>query len=220
MRAFAITIVAASVTACAPSGSRAHLDKTSRSIVGGTTDNGHPAVVLITAQDFTCSGTVIAPNVVLTAAHCTVTDENCTQPNCTSLSPNGISVGGGVQGNDWSANVTEVHTDPNYDGAGFTGGDTGILILDQDAPVTPMAWLRADPSSAAYYANNAAFESVGYGLANAPTGPDTSGTKRHVSLTVTSQTAADFNYGSAQKNSCSGDSGGPAIAQAEEGDLV
>lgn len=138
----------------------------------------------------------------------------------TELSPAGIQVGGGVTGSDWSVGVSAVHADPAYDGAGFTGGDTAIFILSSDAPVTPLRWLRAGSAAAALVADGAAFESVGFGLANAPSGPDTSGTKRHVALTITSSTAADFRYGSAQKNSCSGDSGGPAIADFEGEPIV
>src|SRR5678809_1164168 len=46
-------------------------------IVGGTTDSGDPAVVLVIIGDpnggyiYMCTGEVISPHVVLTAGHCT-----------------------------------------------------------------------------------------------------------------------------------------------------
>src|SRR5882724_1791629 len=110
---------------CAPDAAHP-LTHRSTPIIGGTTDNAHPAVVLIneTSTGFTCSGTLIAPNVVLTAAHCTVTNESCTQPNCTALGAGGYQILGGtdpLNNADFQVGVSEVHPGPTYDGANFTG---------------------------------------------------------------------------------------------------
>lgn len=192
-------------------------------IVGGQIDDGHDAVVLIQAGQFMCTGTVIAPDVVLTAAHCVVTNESCVQPNCTLVSAAQFTVMGGREPfdqADFSLGVREVFAAPDYDGANFTGGDMGILLLEEEAPVTPIPVLYDSAASDAMYANGTAFLAVGYGLANAPTGADTSGTKRVVAMTITDQNHMEFFYGDSQKNTCSGDSGGPALVELEEGGEV
>ncbi|HVO31510.1 MAG TPA: trypsin-like serine protease [bacterium] len=210
-------VLLATATACgpaefAPGGAdnpppRSH---TSSPIIGGTTDNSDPAVVLVAYTNFICTGTVIAPRVVLTAGHCTVVDDTCVPPNCSALSPGGYQIAGGATpfttGADWLGTVAEVHPNPGYDGNQLKH-DNGILILTADAPVTPLGW----EDTATPYNPGQQFKAVGYGLANAPTGPDTSGTKRTVTMSISQVIADSFSYGGATQNTCSGDSGGPAI---------
>jgi trypsin len=90
--------------------------------------------------EFACSGTVVAPNVVLTAGHCTV-DET----TGAALAPSGYRV---VTGSlDWTnpserqiSDVSQVITDPLYDRATATS-DAGLLVLSSptNAPAIPLA---------------------------------------------------------------------------------
>jgi hypothetical protein len=78
--------------------------------------------------DFACTGTVVAPNVILTAGHCTV-DET----TGATLDPSGFGIFmGGV---DWSDTtrrqlslVTKVITNPPYNPTTDTS-DAGLLVL-------------------------------------------------------------------------------------------
>lgn len=224
VRLVAVTVLVAVAGCSAQSASRdVPTGRGSSPIVGGQPDDGHEAVVLIETNNSICTGTVIAPNVVLTAAHCVVTNPSCVQPNCTVIAAAQFTVMGGRQpfnNADWSVGVSAVHAAPDYDGANFTGGDMGILILAEEAPVTPIPVLYASANSNAMYANGTSFLAVGYGLANGPNGRDTSGTKRVVAMTITDQNDMEFFYGDSTKNTCSGDSGGPALVTLEEGGEV
>ena len=46
-------------------------------IVGGSIDRGDNAVAFVSFKNGYCTGTLIAPNVILTAGHCSVVDESC-----------------------------------------------------------------------------------------------------------------------------------------------
>lgn len=194
-------------------GATPHLAKGSSPIIGGTTDSGHPAVGLLynSSQGYLCSGTLIAPNVFLTAGHCTQPDSNAAN----------YQVGGGTDpfnGADWVFDVSEVHTNPAYNQNDFGIGDTGILILTngQGNVPQPMAWLDHTDDSA--YQTGTNFTAVGYGITSG-SGQD-SGTKRTVSLQVMDQDSQNFAYGSQSKNTCEGDSGGPAIENINGVDTV
>jgi len=84
-------------------------------IVGGSDDAGDPAVVDLEIAGGQCSGVVVAPRVVVTAAHC-------------------IANGPGTAGD---AIVVEVWVDRYYDGG--VDHDLAALRLDRDAGVTPLA---------------------------------------------------------------------------------
>lgn len=188
-------------------------------IIGGTTDSGDPAVVLIvnqTAGEF-CSGTLIAPTVILTAGHCTVTSEDCNQPACVALAPSTFQVLGGTtpeQNASWTGTVTEVHPHPQLqlDTGNTTTDpqthDMGILILSAAAPVTPVPWQAT--ASADDYKVGATVELIGFGLTDYATMAG-AGTKRSVSTTISNIYPDSFWFDSATANTCAGDSGGPAI---------
>ena len=110
-------------------------------IVGGTDDTGDPAVVSITIGGGQCSGVVVAPQVVVTAAHCIAPGAGT------------VDVGGAT------ANVTSVWVDRYY--TGDVDHDLAALRLDRDANVT------AIPIAAPMLGS---VRLVGFG-ATAPNGP-------------------------------------------------
>src|SRR5215510_4244476 len=87
-------LVAGGVLAgCAVDAERPGEDQTAQDIAIGTNDTSDPqrnAVVLI---GDTCTGTLIAPNVVLTTAHCGWSDPSFATGNWTSIPPVIISFG-------------------------------------------------------------------------------------------------------------------------------
>jgi secreted trypsin-like serine protease len=180
--------------------------KYSSPIVGGTTDNGDPAVVAIinNNQGYLCTGTLIDTDVVLTAGHCT---EDTVASH--------YQVGGGVDpvsAATFVANATTVAHHPSFDPNNIQAGfDTGVLVLDlssvQGTLPAPLAWQSATDDAA--YAAGTTFTAVGYGITSG--GGSDSGTKRKVTLTISQEFSNGFEYGSATANTCNGDSGGPAI---------
>src|SRR5689334_21679564 len=72
-------------------------------IIGGASDTGDPAVVMLrgTFGGF-CTGTLVSPTVVLTAAHCVEGGDT-------------TSVGFGTNGNSRTVAAKETHYNPNWD---------------------------------------------------------------------------------------------------------
>lgn len=141
-----------------------------QAITGGEADgNGHPNVALITFYDgadhfrYRCSATLVAPSVLVTAAHCTDGQAGKTIATFTSdiadAPPSGIPTAPDVaadgtsqtgftqtgtftdaRGRTWYAGTA--HTHPDY--SGFTDlanwNDVGVVVLD-DAPagISPAA---------------------------------------------------------------------------------
>lgn len=218
LRALALLASLAALSGCGPEEvvtGPVPLGHMSSPIVGGTDDSGDPAVVLIVNNNpgFLCTGEIIAPNIVLTAGHCTVAGE--TTPSAT-LSPSTFQVGGGFDplnttgtgGADWVRNVVKVDHHPNLllSASGITH-DVGILVLASDAPVTPLSY-QASRDDAVYQAGTN-FKAVGYGITGAAN--NDAGLKRTVQLQIQVEASDAFQYGSASQNTCSGDSGGPAL---------
>lgn len=203
-------------------------------IIGGSVDTGDPAVALIVFQDpsngesYVCTGTLISPTAILTAGHCSVKNAECNAPGgpstCYAAPAAGYVVLGGTYPIDsswnlksptWSASVTGVHPHPGY-GSDATGAPFHDLAILNIGPIQvhsgsapqPLAWLSAVDNSV--FATGKTFKAVGYGVTNGQSGAGT-GTKRMVTLTIEDHDAATFSYGTSSQNTCSGDSGGPAI---------
>lgn len=177
-------------------------DALGNAIIGGTTDSGHDAVAMLYYDDgpnsYLCSGTLIDKDVYLTAGHCIET---------TNASKYYVLGGTNLNASapDWYRGATLARHHPAYNG-NFTH-DVGIVVLDQEAPVTPYRWLANDEDDV--YDVGTGFTAVGYGASNGNGGG--SGIKRTVDLTITEVYADLFLYGSSSQNTCSGDSGGPAL---------
>ena len=170
-------------------------------IQGGTTDNGDPSVVQLrfrigATSAEQCTATLVAPKVLLTAAHCVPAGAYAFQYNPSAdadpfdfKAPGWVNAVGGI-------------ADPAYNGDPSNGHDVGVILLGAaPAGLTPIA---LGPAPAA----GAQVRAVGFGLSDgvAKTG---TGTKREITISVTSVLPHEFVAGTDLHGTCHGDSGGP-----------
>jgi V8-like Glu-specific endopeptidase len=189
-------------------------------IIGGTTDTADSAVVLVFAQQpgstsgSLCTGEVISPHVVLTAAHC--------------VSP--VEVGQGAQfivftGSDFNnqasgqtLSVKETHPNPTWDSNNLPGGhDVGIVILNNPTTIKPLPYLRNNVMTQNMVGQSVRF--VGYGLDNAAAQTG-AGVKRQTVTTLSDFNTVLLHFADGTHETCNGDSGGPALMQINGGDTI
>lgn len=161
---------------------------TSQPIIGGTTDGGDPSVVLLGGGGVWCTGTLVAPNVVLTAAHCISSNNNFVY-----LGPQYLGDAGGTV-----LTVAQSYQHPDY--ATNKNVDIGIVVLSSSSAVTPSAFATTAPTV------NENVHVVGFGNTANPTEPMF--TKMQVDVPISAVASDSFSTGPAI---CSGDSGGPAF---------
>ncbi len=209
----ALLIPAVALVSCAVYGPTP-VGEHGQAIIGGTMDNGDPAVVMVLAASnqgqAICTGEVVSPHVVLTAAHC-VDPAIAGQGNTYQIFL-GSDYNDQQQANDqsnWVA-VKETHYDTNFNPNQLDSGhDVAVVITDTAIPVTPLAMNRTPLSQ------NDVGDSVrlvGYGIDNGNDQQGNSaGTKRQTKTTLSNydQLLIDFTDGAHE--TCEGDSGGPAF---------
>ncbi|MBL8715823.1 MAG: trypsin-like serine protease, partial [Myxococcales bacterium] len=166
-------------------------------IVGGTPASDE-AVVAIRYVDgeLRCSGTVIAPRVVLTAGHCGIHAGNYY----------GFEVffGPDTRGPGKRLAVVDAVRHPAFDGPSF-GNDLALLFLAAEAPATPKP-LRTGPLTPSDVAADVRI--VGYGRTKADL--DDAGVRRQGFARITEVTSSEAVLGGASQQ-CSYDSGGPTF---------
>jgi len=203
-------------------------------IVGGVaaTVSTYPAVVAVHVNGALCSGVVIAPRMVLTSGICIDPTSNGLPSqqaltNVTSVTVGSVNVNA-AGGTKIAASATAVHPSVAFNpGANPPAShDVGIVVLASAAPgVTP---LRVDVSSAAV--PGLSVIQAGFGINAFDTGgqPDlaTAGREYSVATAVgdcqpligaaANATHLCFDQ-TDRKGACSGDAGGPSLAQLQPG---
>ncbi|MEU4766478.1 serine protease [Actinosynnema sp. NPDC023794] len=176
-------------------------------IIGGVPTADFPECVAIGSADaWCCSGTLVSPNVVVTAGHCV--DGGCAAR---------VFIGKDVEFPE-DGEVIDVETalaHPDYRPPRPTG-DIAVLVLSRPASVTPRPIAAPDQVAAAQfvrlagYGNTDVHSSGGYGRRRMVDVPIASDHPRHGA-----DAATEFVAGAPflDRDSCNGDSGGPAYVQ-------
>jgi hypothetical protein len=189
-----IACACASVVGCATGGPEVTA-RSSSAITHGAADPGDPAVVAIVGAPGTtaCSGTLVAPHIVLTAGHCSVPEV---------VQGGHVVLGSSLAGADATIPIALAVAHPQFDLATLTN-DVAILVLASAASAPPVPLGTSAP------AVDSTVALVGWGLTAEDAG-DT-GEKRQGTSTVTSVASTTFDVASTPSQPCEGDSGGPAL---------
>jgi MYXO-CTERM domain-containing protein len=180
-------------------------------IINGTVDSGDPAVVQIYAYPstkdtlYTCTGIVIAPKAILTAAHCL---DHTGYIFGVFFGPDANAYGGQiVEVEPFLKFAASVHIDPDYNTQAPFMADIGVLLLTDPTDVVPLDFSRAQPTDSLV---NAPVRIIGYGNIVA----NTTNNAKYAADTVVAglDSGADtILVGDATSHNCVGDSGGPVL---------
>jgi hypothetical protein len=184
-------------------------------IVAGTADSQDPAVVGIGSRRLACgarlavhcSGVLIAPRLVLTAAHCV--GEFSAASNLEVLFGSSAGDPAAVLGR-----VAAVQVHPDYHAEGDPA-DLALLILATSSPVPPLA-LNTTALDQSWVGRSVRL--VGFGQ----TGPtaDPPGQKRAGTARISELSDGRLRIVPGPSLSCHGDSGGPLLSAASGSELV
>ena len=195
-----------------------------QSIAGGQDDNVHKFVVAIvmTAQGFgLCSGTLIAPNLVLTAHHC-VAPPTSEQINCKtttfgapySFSSFFVTLADDVQAGGLSGikKAAEVFVPPGSDLV--CGYDIALLRLQDNVPASET--LPINPRVDQEVTDSEIYKAVGYGNVDDTSGAGRRRMREGLTVTCSPGFCGGFyldpvNEWEGETGVCQGDSGGPAL---------
>lgn len=201
MRQLIVFICITSIYACsAPAPS--NISTQTSKVVNGTIDTGHPAVGMLVAGDSgACTATLIAPNKLLTAAHCVLTETSPYQ----YVQPINFYLDG-FYGKAYRASAVEAH--PSYSGGNYS--DVAVVWLSESiTSVQPMPIATTNE----YPKVNDTITLIGYGLTEDPN--EQYGTKRKATTVISDVYSEIFAYdgmNGSEPTICNGDSGGPTTA--------
>ncbi len=175
-------------------------------LIFGDVDQGHPSAVALSRSGHAfCTGTLVSPSVVVTAAHCV--DMLAGDPEVT------IFFGTDIENTGIRIAVKDTVAHPMWTGNLSGGHDVGMLLMDNK-----VSEIEAIPLSHFDITEfvGSEIERVGFGIYDAASRAQ-DGKKRAGVTTITSvPSGADtFIAGDEDLITCSGDSGGPAYLRVE-----
>jgi V8-like Glu-specific endopeptidase len=205
-RFFLLAVAGALVgTACGPSelpdSTSTEVTAKEEAIIGGTLAQGDPATVAMAVRygsgyESVCTGTLIAPKTVLTAAHCIYAYGQS--------APYYVTFGTYASSPTKAVRVISQVRHPSYNRSAY---DFGILRLETPVTdVTPIP-MNETPMNSSHVGRP--IRHVGFGLTQG--GGSDSGTKREVTYNLRQVQAYTIESGAQGKQTCQGDSGGPGF---------
>ena len=171
--------------------------------------------------DTTCSAAVLAPTILVTAAHCVAESDDlpAASPSDIAIYAPGVDV---AVSSPVSARVTRIIYDAKRYADEKEGWDVAFLVVDQPLGTTPISRLATQEEASAITANKSELTFVGYGQVNpAGTGLSQASSPRPISSQArtyywsysTGAGAIDVAINGVA-GPCYGDSGGPWMYQA------
>lgn len=211
--------------ACAAPGGTDAVEETSATddaIVGGTLSAGDPAVFMLKTVTPTsggstiegCTATLVAPNVLVTAAHCIADATASSVAWVNNTSTPSTSAPSAASG--WRR-VKTLAKHPKYPQPyANLGYDCAVLVLESPVDgVTPKAYRKTPLANGV----GRAARIVGYGNTNGSAGTG-SGTKRQLATRVKAVRDGILTIGERGHVSCQGDSGGPAFIEEDGVEVI
>jgi hypothetical protein len=209
----AALVLATLLAACASASSSPDEASSTGALQAGVADPGHPAVGMLwqnsgAAQGVFCTGTLVAPDVVLAAAHCVadITDATFYTGAGAAQSEFSETPPPGMVAHAVAASIA----DPDYvadpDGCPNRTPDVGLFQLA--APITdiaPVPYARQPTATSGMICDG-----VGFGIHAEPT-DETAGQKRTGTEPVRAIAPASIEVGAGTGIADSGDSGGPLL---------
>ena len=188
-----------------------------KAIENGEAASGNSVVVPIQIQTTSttwssCSGALLAPNVVATAGHCVLDKSGLISSQILV----GLPGSKNVVNSGW-ARAIQTYTDESYRGSDVNGmvtaSDIAFLVLDKSFTQTTKLYLASENTLNALKASGAKLRIVGYGMTS--DSGDQNSDPNLLDTTFLKTPVADPNQslaGSSKGSICKGDSGSPVLS--------
>jgi secreted trypsin-like serine protease len=201
----------------------------SSAVVGGrdAPSGKYPAVARITYQAFLCTGTLISPDTVLTAGHCSsITGAAVATPAAWPAPLINVKIGGNTASTGETATVAKVIVPPSY----LVGSGHDISLLKLSKPATKAPAKVAGSGEGSLWTAGTLETIAGWGATTEGGSTPTTLQEAEVPITTDAYCAgaySDFDpatmvcagFPQGGTDTCQGDSGGPMFGHAADGTL-